>query len=276
MQRHQRRQQAGNTTVTVPEWVNQNEFHVHLGERVGNLICILKSTWRAHLVFSRGQARHGRWYLSSLRDGEEVSPIQSSPDPQGGVLRCCWNGGSPAMIQVNRTKRVGSTKHIVRLVVLIAALCTASVAYADTLSEWFSSVFGSARPSGQVTDLDTKQPIAGAWVIGTRGECFGLAHCSHECVEVRVAVSDVNGAYTFDTRGNLENYQLSFYQRWLLAGLSQQGIGKVRHRFDQSRLALALCAARSDYAPHLLSGASASGDELFWRASRPAGSLGTH
>jgi ankyrin repeat protein len=116
------------------------------------------------------------------------------------------------MIQVNRVKPVGSTKHIVRLVVLIAASCTASFAYADTLSEWFSSVFGSARPSGQVTDLDTKQPIAGAWVIGTRTECFGFGHCSHECVEVRVAVSDVNGAYTFDTRGKLENYQLFFYR----------------------------------------------------------------
>jgi len=28
LQRHQRREQAGNTTVTVSKWVNQNEFHV--------------------------------------------------------------------------------------------------------------------------------------------------------------------------------------------------------------------------------------------------------
>jgi len=113
------------------------------------------------------------------------------------------------MIQINR---VGSATPIVRLLVLIGVLCTATVAYADPLSEWFASVFGSARPSGHVTDLDTKQPIAGAWVIGTRSECFGLAHCSTECVEVRVAVSDVNGAYSFDTRGKLGNYQLFFYR----------------------------------------------------------------
>jgi hypothetical protein len=41
-----------------PEWVNQNEFHVHLGERVRNLICIFESTWRVSLQHIRFQESH--------------------------------------------------------------------------------------------------------------------------------------------------------------------------------------------------------------------------
>jgi hypothetical protein len=61
-----------------------------------------------------------------------------------------------------------------------------------------TSLFSTAAigASGQFLDQDGK-PVAGAWVVATRHECIGVAHCNTHCVEVKVARTDTRGSYSF-------------------------------------------------------------------------------
>jgi hypothetical protein len=52
--------------------------------------------------------------------------------------------------------------------------------------------------SGQLLDPDGK-PLSGAWVVARREECRGLAHCNTSCVEVKVAKTDIQGHFAFDS-----------------------------------------------------------------------------
>jgi hypothetical protein len=64
---------------------------------------------------------------------------------------------------------------------------------------------------GQVLDLDANEPVANAWVVGTRSDCIGLGHCSTSCVEVRVAATDANGWFAFATLHGIGNFEQHIY-----------------------------------------------------------------
>src|ERR671923_1481036 len=67
---------------------------------------------------------------------------------------------------------------------------------------WTIAALAFAGPavgvSGRLVDQDGR-PVPQAWVIATREECKGLAHCSTRCVEVKVAKTDALGNYSFDS-----------------------------------------------------------------------------
>jgi hypothetical protein len=52
--------------------------------------------------------------------------------------------------------------------------------------------------SGRVLDQND-QPVVDAWVVATRTECTSLVHCRSLCAEVKVAKTDWNGSYWFNS-----------------------------------------------------------------------------
>lgn len=57
-----------------------------------------------------------------------------------------------------------------------------------------------------------KIPVPDAWVIATRKECAGLAHCQHFCAEVRVARTDQLGSYAFRSWHRQLDYEITAYR----------------------------------------------------------------
>lgn len=49
------------------------------------------------------------------------------------------------------------------------------------------------RKWGDVLLDDEKVPVPDAWIIATREECRGLAHCTTSCVEVKAVRTDQQG-----------------------------------------------------------------------------------
>jgi ankyrin repeat protein len=78
---------------------------------------------------------------------------------------------------------------------------------------------------GQLNDRDNR-PVAGAWVVATRTECHGFAHCTTSCVEVKVARTDEHGKYSFGfSLRSLDAYQLVAYREGYISDWRQAGEG---------------------------------------------------
>jgi ankyrin repeat protein len=58
-----------------------------------------------------------------------------------------------------------------------------------------ASGVATAGAKGQLLEQGDK-PVADAWIVATREECFGLGHCSTACVEVKVTRTDEQGRYS--------------------------------------------------------------------------------
>jgi ankyrin repeat protein len=81
---------------------------------------------------------------------------------------------------------------------------------AALLAPWVSTAAFAAH--GQVNDQNNR-PVAGAWVVATRSECRGLAHCTTLCEEVKVVRTDEQGKYAFwSWFHSLDDYQLTVYR----------------------------------------------------------------
>jgi uncharacterized protein len=100
----------------------------------------------------------------------------------------------------------------VMVIAMLAAMGGAARLYAGNAPDpiaYAERALGFAR--GQVFDLDSNDTVADAWVVGTRSDCIGLGHCSSSCVEVRVAQTNYNGSFAFDTLRGIENFEQHLY-----------------------------------------------------------------
>jgi len=80
---------------------------------------------------------------------------------------------------------------------------------------------------GQLLDTNGNR-VADAWVVATREECIGFAHCTTFCREVRVAQTDARGRYAFQTdRRPASAYWLSAYREGYIPAYRLVGLARV-------------------------------------------------
>ncbi len=82
--------------------------------------------------------------------------------------------------------------------------------------------------NGRLVDQDAR-PVAGAWVVATREECRGLAHCQTYCVEVKVSKTDERGNFAFGSGlRSLDAYMLTGHRDGLLPTYQHVGTSHVK------------------------------------------------
>lgn len=73
-----------------------------------------------------------------------------------------------------------------------------------------------------------ERPLAGAWVVATREECIGLAHCNTFCVEVKVARTDARGNFSFNSGlRSLDAYKPEAYREGYLLTRGRTRTGRT-------------------------------------------------